>query len=222
MGQGNPARDNARMGLLNKLLRSEQRHGPASVLPSSTQFLDSEPAQEAEASVARTSVRRELVQVTLRETMRRHAVPSDWLEVRMLPVVSRKNKSGLHVQLVVRQGQGSLLTYIPAFQSSFMAEIEKIDPRAWDWLISISWQFAAITSTSAGEAPVGADWRMAATAAAAAAGESPAQAAAPQDNDVEQDLQALFAIRDAALQGGAAPDEQRPDFEPTHPGAADA
>jgi hypothetical protein len=36
----------------------------------------------------------------------------------------------------------------------------------------------------------------------------------PADDDIEQDLAALFAIRDAALQ--AAP--QPPDFEPTRPG----
>lgn len=224
MGWENPARDNARMGLLNKFLRQDPRSGAPSVPPSATGFQDSEPAQEADASAARTGVRRELVQVTLRETMRRHAVPSDWLEVRMLPVVSRRNKSGLHVQLVVRQGQGSLLTYIPAFQSSFMAEIEKFDPRAWDWLLSISWQFATITSTSAGESPATGDWRMGAPAAATTppAPEAVLRAATVQDDDVEQDLQALFAIRDAALQGDAAPAEPQPDFEPTQPGAAQA
>lgn len=219
MGRGDRARDNAPMGLLNRFLKTEQRSGAPSVPPSGSSFQDSGDAAEPDGAAARTAVRRELVQVTLRETMRRHAVPSDWLEVRMLPVVSRRNKSGLHVQLVVRQGQGSLLTYVPSFQSSFMAEIEKIDPRAWDWLLSISWQFAAITSTSMGEMPAAADWRMTAPGGASALPQAAAPAAGARvEDDVEEDLQALFAIRDAALQGAPAP-EERADFEPTHPGA---
>ncbi|WBY01794.1 hypothetical protein PE066_20465 [Ramlibacter tataouinensis] len=205
------------MGLFDKFLKADQRSVAHSVLPSGTQFQDSD-AEPEDAAAARTAVRRELVQVTLRESMRHHAVPSDWLEVRMLPVVSRRNKNGLHVQLVVKQGQGNLLRYIPAFQSSFMAEIEKFDPRAWEWLLSISWQFAGITSSSAGEMPAMAEPRAAGPAmgSAAAAGAAAAVASDPGHDDLSEDLQALFAIRDAALQGDAP--GQQPDFEPTRPG----
>jgi hypothetical protein len=210
------------MGLLNKIFRPDQKGGPPSVPPSGMQFQDSDSGPEGETAEARTAVRRELVQVTLRETMRRHAVPSDWLEVRMLPVVTRKGKSGMHVQLVVRQGQGSLLTYIPAFQSSFMAEIEKFEPRAWDWLFSISWQFAAISATSAGEQPGTGEWQVGAGAVpVAAASAAPAdRATAEEDDEVAQDLQALFAIRDAALK--ESPAEPPADFESTRPGFIDS
>ncbi len=219
MGWSRPAHHNGPMGLFDKFLKTDQRNGAPSVLPSGTQFQDSDVAPE-DAAAARLALRRELVQVTLREAMRRHAVPSDWLEVRMLPVVSRRNKSGLHVQLIVKQGQGSLLTYIPAFQSGLMAEIEKFDPRAWEWLLSISWQFAGITSRSAAEAPAALGGRMGAAAAPAPA-EAASPAATAADDDLSEDLQALYAIRDAALQDGA-PTEAQPDFEPTRPGADEA
>ncbi len=81
MGQGNPARDNAPMGLLNKFLRAEQRNGAPSLPPSASRFQDSGAGPEPDGAAARTAVRRELIQVTLRETMRHHGVPSDWLEV---------------------------------------------------------------------------------------------------------------------------------------------
>lgn len=211
------------MGLLDKFLKTDHRgSGSQSVLPSDTQFEASDAAPESDAA-ARTAVRRELIQVTLRESMRRHAVPSDWLEVRMLPVVSRRNRNGLHVQLVVRQGQASLLNYIPAFQSDFMAEIEKFDPRAWDWLRSISWQFAGITSASPGERPAAAEPSPGGPAGAAAASAAAADAlrestADAAQDDVSEDLKALFAIRDAALQD----DSVQPDFEPTRSGDDDA
>jgi len=202
------------MGLLNKIFRPEPKGGES--IPSATRFQDSDGGEGDEDGAARSAVRRELVQVTLRETMRRHAVPSDWLEVRMLPVVTRKGRQGMHVQLVVKQGQGSLLGYIPSFQSSFMAEVEKFEPRAWEWLLSISWQFTGITSTDAGEEP-----RAAALQAEAGRTTAPA-ALAPTDgpstvvdDDVAQDLKALFAIRDAALRQRA--DDAPPDFEPTRP-----
>ncbi len=202
------------MGLLNKFFRQDTP--PDSVAASGTRFQDSD-SSPAEDDASRSAVRKELVQVTLRETMRRHAVPSDWLEVRMLPVLSRSGKKGMHVQLVVKQGQSNLLTYIPAFQSSLMAEIEKFEPRAWDWLLSISWQFAGITSSSGGELPGAAgSWTGAAAAGTVAAAAAEADAAQAQaEDDVAEDLQALFAIRDAALQ--QAPEAQ-PDFEPTRPG----
>ena len=195
------------MGLLNRIFRPDAK-AAESGLPSATRFQDSDSGTEDDEA-ARLNVRRELVQVTLRETMRRHAVPSDWLDLRMLPVVNRKGKHGMHVQLVVKQGQGALLTYIPSFQSSFMAEIEKFEPRAWDWLLSISWQFTGISSTNAGE-----EARMITAPAPLAPAAPPQSAAAPVDDDVQQDLQALFAIRDAALQQSQEPP---PDFEPTRP-----
>jgi hypothetical protein len=206
------------MGLLDKFFRTD-RNGPVSVPPSGTRFQDSEPdTDDGRQEQERNTHRKELIMVTLRETMRRHAVPSDWMEVRMLPVVNRKGRNGLHVQLVVKEGQASLLNYIPAFQSSLMAEIEKFEPRAWDWLQSISWQFAGITATSGGELPGAGQWRAAAVGGAtAAAGPATHPGDLAADDDVAQDLQALFAIRDAALQQ-AAPGQTPPDFEPTRPG----
>lgn len=209
------------MGLLNKIFKGPDRTGPESVPPTGTRFEESDDhdddAQERESS------RRELVKLVLRESMRRHAVPSDWIECRMLPVVTSKRKTGVHVQLIVRQGQGSLLGYIPAFQSSLMAEVEKYDARAWDWLLSISWQFAGITSSTGGQLPGAGGWARAAAPVAAQGvadtTEQDAQAARDaqdvEDADVEEDLKALFAIRDAVLKAPAAVDED--DFEETRP-----
>jgi hypothetical protein len=204
------------MGLLNKIFKGPDRVGPDTVSPTGTRFEESDDHDE---SAERETSRRELVKLVLRESMRRHAVPSDWIECRMLPVVTRKRKTGVHVQLIVKQGQASLLNYIPAFQSSLMAEIEKYDPRAWDWLLSISWQFAGITASSGGQLPGAAGWNTrpigTATAIAAGAVAAPVQDAGANDAEVEEDLKALFAIRDAVLK--APPSDDHPDFEATRP-----
>jgi len=100
------------MGLLNKIFKGPDRVAPDTVSPtgSGTRFEESDDHDE---SAERETSRRELVKLVLRESMRRHAVPSDWIECRMLPVVTSKRKTGVHVQLIVKQGQASLLNYIP-------------------------------------------------------------------------------------------------------------
>jgi hypothetical protein len=209
------------MGLLNKIFKGPDRAGPDTVPPTGTRFEESDGHDDD--ALEREASRRELVKLVLRESMRRHAVPSDWIEGRMLPVVTSKRKTGVHVQLIVKQGQASLLGYIPAFQSSLMAEIEKYDPRAWDWLLSISWQLAGITSSSGGQMPGAADWnvRQPETSAAVSGSTDAEQAQAAQDAldaeeaDVAEDLKALFAIRDAVLK---TPGEDEPSrFEATRP-----
>lgn len=207
------------MGLLNKIFKGPDRSGPESEAPTGTRFEESDDRDED--SIQRESSRRELVKLVLRESMRRHAVPSDWIEGRMLPVVNSRRRSGMHVQLVVKQGQSRLLNYIPAFQSSLMAEVEKYDPRAWDWLLSISWQFDGITSSTGGVMPGTGDWGARSPgSSAASAAPAPIDAELPDveedDPEIAEDLRALFAIRDAALKPDSAPLDQ-PDFETTRP-----
>ena len=207
------------MGLLNKIFKGPDRSGPESEAPTGTRFEESDDRDDD--SIQREASRRELIKLVLRESMRRHAVPSDWIECRMLPVVNSRRRSGVHVQLVVKQGQARLLTYIPAFQSSLMAEVEKYDPRAWDWLLSISWQFAGITSSTGGVMPGANDWaaRPPGSAAVSTAPAPVDAAAEPEEEDdpeVAEDLRALFAIRDAVLKSPSDPEDQ-PDFEATRP-----
>lgn len=197
------------MGLLRKFFRDKEG-GDAqgqSAPPTSSQFLESETAH---GSGSRNAPRRELVQVVLRDTMRIHGIPSDWIECRILSVVSRNSISGLHVTFIIRQGEDRLMDFVHPFQDSFKRELEKFEPRAKDWLFSLSWQFDGKGRSMPGQKPEPELW------AAAAA---PAVGAAP--DDVEEDLKALFAIRDAALRPPAEPPAGHVDFEPTRPGGSE-
>lgn len=195
-----------RMGLLKKIFGGDKAE-PAQAPPSS-QFHESETTTTEQGS--RNAPRRELVQVVLRDTMRRHGVPSDWIDCRILSVVSRSAMTGMHVHLIVRQGHDRLLTYIPAFQSSFISAIQKFEPKVQEWLLSLSWQFEGISESNYPEMPDPRIWTVNGAAAIAAG-----PAGAQQDDEVMQDLKALFAIRDAALKDPAA---DHVDFEPTRPG----
>lgn len=189
------------MSLLRKIFSDKAAPGG-----NTTQFRDSEPEDEAPDGAPR----RELVHVVLRDTMRRHGIPSDWIDCRVLSVVGTGKLPVMHVTFIVRGGQERLLAYVPAFQASYWAEIARFEPRVRDWLLSLSWQFDGLAPAHAAAMPDPASW-----SAAPATASTPA---ASTEDDVEQDLKALFAIRDAALRdGGEHKDEGSPDFQPTRP-----
>jgi hypothetical protein len=205
---------NRRMGLLRKIFGEKDKEAPADSGPQSSQFHESEATTE---QGSRNAPRRELVQLVLRDTMRLHGIPSDWIECRILSVVSRSRLAGIHVTFIVRQGEDRLLTYVHAFQHSFVRELEKFEPRARDWLFSVSWQFEGRDDPGAARMPDPAVW------GGAVAPPPPAEAATAtarpgdDDDDLEQDLKTLYAIRDAVLKQEPVAQEH-PDFEPTRPG----
>lgn len=220
---------NDRMGLIDRIFGNGKERD-ATGTGASTQFHESEPDSD-DPHVSRNATRRELVQVVLRDTMRKHGVPSDWVECRILSAVTRNGRSGLHVNFVVRKAHDRLITYVFAFQDSFERELARYEPRARDWLLSLGWEFQGFdaaampdphTWAQSGPAPLAAEPHPAG-AALDMDSEPP-----KSDDDVQRDLQALFAIRDAALADAAGrPRPAQPDagpstgglpeFEPTRP-----
>jgi hypothetical protein len=211
---------NGRMGLIDRIFgNGKEREGAGT----STQFQESEP-DTSDSQPSRNAPRRELVQVILRDTMRKHGIPSDWIECRMLSTVSRSGRKGLHVNFVVRQAHDRLITYVFAFQDSFERELARFEPRARDWLLSLGWEFQGF---NAAEMPDPHTWMASGPAPLGPAADSRGDERPKADEDMQRDLQALFAIRDAAMADTAKPkpksqprrqrDPDRPDFEPTQP-----
>jgi hypothetical protein len=186
------------MGLLKKLFGGSGGAGEAQPQPQSLQFHESETTAQDLGS--RNAPRRELVQVVLRDTMRKHGIPSDWIDCRILSVVTRRKTSGMHVQFIVSKGQTRLLAYVQPFQDSFWEEIEKFEPRAREWLFSLAWQFDGTASGANRSMPGPNGWHE--DAAQQAGDTQPPDLAA---DDLASDLKALYAIRDAAMsQSGEA------------------
>lgn len=187
------------MGFIKKLLGRDDG-AQASVL-ATAQFQDSEATP---GRTSRNEPRRELLRVVLRDTMRKHGIPSDWIECSILSAKSRTAQAGLHLHLVVRKGDEELLTYVHAFQNSFRLELSMFDANASDWLLSLSWRFEGEVNSQPALPTDAAGWSSSAVT----------PTSQELSDDVEQDLQALFAIRDAALNGG---DYGHVDFQATEP-----
>ncbi|WP_395055320.1 hypothetical protein [Polaromonas sp.] len=183
------------------------------------------------------ATRRQLVQMMLRDGLRKHGIPADWVECRMLVVNSRSRGSGLYVRLVMRHWDMLLLTYAHAFQQQFIAAITDFEPQASDWLHGVSWELDVGNTCPYLDMPDPSVWRdvsepvqtsrpmpvvslMSEDTISPLAVPAPSMSSAPpapdHDADVLQDLQRMFAIRDAHLQqpvDGMPP----PDFQNTQP-----
>jgi hypothetical protein len=200
------------MGLMKKIFGTggdAKPPGTAS-LPA---FRESETT--VEKAKERNAPRRELIHVVLRETKRRHGIPSDRVGCRSLSVVTRQHKSGMHVQFIVHKGDEQLIKYVHAFQDAFWTEITRLDPFARQWLFSLAWQFDGMPAEGFAAMPMPASVPR---EEAEARDKQPPEAGdtlpGEEDaEDLESDLAALYAIRDAAL---SAPGELAdvPDAKP--------
>lgn len=193
------------MGLMKKIFGGGANGAGADEPPQSV-----ESEKSTDHAKARDT-RRELVQVVLRDTMRKHGVPSDWVDCRILSVMTRQRKAGMHVQFLVRKGDEQLLNYVHAFQESFWEEILKFEPQAREWLFSVAWQFYGKAVHGFAPMPGAAAWAKEPAAQASGDGEGDTQPQYEDAEDLASDLQALYAIRDAAISGDApsAPRRQR-------------
>lgn len=86
------------------------------------------------------ATRRQLVQVLLRDALRKYGIPPRWIDCQMLLVNSRSKGQGMYVRLVVREWDDRLMDYAFAFQNALMVEITRFEPQATHWLHGISWQ----------------------------------------------------------------------------------
>lgn len=190
------------MSLFRKMFGDKQGTASPSRPPEAPDSIDSD------TQSSRTASRRDVVHVVLRDTMRKHGIPSDWIECRTLSMVQTNKSTGTYVTLIVRGGQDRLLSFVPAFQASLRRELERFDPRVADWLRGLAWQFE-----DEGESPAAmpdpAIWQS------PTPGLEVRESLDGDEDGLQRDLQALFAIRDAAIAGSRDP---AADFQPTQTG----
>lgn len=163
------------------------------------------------------AIRRQLVQVLLRDVLRRHGIPPHWIELQMLVVSSESRGTGLYVRLLIKQWDARLMTYAYALQNALLVEIARFEPRASDWLHGISWQFEMGDTCPYPNLPDKSFWlepTEPASPVVAPAPVAPVTRAATStlptaEDDARQDLERLFQIRDQEIgkqaDGGHAP-----------------
>jgi hypothetical protein len=189
------------MGLIKKIFGSGG--APAKTgSGASTQFAESQAATSLEKTKSRNAPRRDLVRLVLRETLRKHGIPSDWIDCRVLSVLTRQHKSGMHVQLIVRKADQQLLPYIHAFQESFWEQILRMDPQARDWLFSVGWEFYGQAQQGFSGMPDPGSWDTGGDTQSMECDTLPDAI----DDDVASDLEALQALMSAPAELAELPE----------------
>lgn len=153
------------------------------------------------------ATRRQLVQMMLRDGLRKHGIPAGWVECRMLVVNSRSRGPGLYVSLVMRHWDMLLLTYAHAFQQQLMAAITEFEPQAPLWLHGIAWEFTVGDTCPYQDMPDPSIWAEILalhTPAVAAAAAAPKAVSRPVPAPVQAPVAAAVPAKTAAVPAAAA------------------
>ena len=89
---------------------------------------------------SQNATRQQLVQVLLRDLLRKSGIPADWIECQMLVVSRNARSDGMDVRLIIKHWDARLMNYAFAIQQTLHQEIEQFEPNASEWLRSICWQ----------------------------------------------------------------------------------
>ena len=145
-------------------LRSPSTRGKAEKPGFEVSRLQEEPPATIEDG-SDNALRRQLVHVLLRDVLRRHGIPATLIECQMLVVSSRSRGPGMYIRLVLKQWDERLVRYAFAFQKALMADIQRFEPQAAEWLHGVSWQFEFGGSCPYAELPDKSFWLSPANAA---------------------------------------------------------
>lgn len=88
-------------------------------------------------------IQRELVRVVLKDTLRRHGIPSEWLACEVQTINPNAKNEELHIQLVLVQWHELLLRYAPALEIQLLRGLDRFEPAVnHAQKCTITWRFA--------------------------------------------------------------------------------
>ncbi len=91
----------------------------------------------------RSDVRRELIRVVLKDTLRQHGIPLDWLSCEVIAIRRGMDQEELHIQLVLMKWHEQLLRYGVALQQQLLRGLDRFDPEIDHSKYVVSWRFAS-------------------------------------------------------------------------------
>jgi hypothetical protein len=85
-------------------------------------------------------LRKQLLDVTLRNTLRKNGVPADWIggEAAIFKLPTGEVK--IELQLAVLCDEPRFLTYLSSLQADFLRRLLVIEPGAEDWFCGFTWR----------------------------------------------------------------------------------
>ena len=125
------------MGFMDRLLGKPAK--PASSRPGPAGAQAGGPSTRGPSSPQ--TVRKELVRVSVRDTLLHNGIPAAWVRADPLTTSAPGRETGVHVRLVVQHWDTRLMQCAVALQEHVEKRILSLDPAAENWLMGLSWQF---------------------------------------------------------------------------------
>ena len=93
-------------------------------------------------SVSKNDLRLELVRTVLKDTVRHHGLPADWLRAELTVPMGATANGPLHIRIIMTKWNGSLLKYTMALERLILTGMDRYDPAVDHSGYTVSWQFA--------------------------------------------------------------------------------
>lgn len=100
------------------------------------------PFEPSTYSRQHSEVQRELVGMVLKDTMRLHGVPSQWLGCEVNRVTRYGTEESFVVRVVIHKWNTTLLRYLPAMESQLRLGLDRYEPGVDHSGFIITWQFS--------------------------------------------------------------------------------
>jgi hypothetical protein len=84
----------------------------------------------------------DLIHLAISETMQRHKIPKDWIDVELLEIQPRLHKDEIVVHLTMRRWSEQLLRHMAALEQQFRAGLDYFDPGIDHTHYVIAWKFS--------------------------------------------------------------------------------
>lgn len=117
-------------GFLKKIYNKESHRphiAPASISPSSYR--------------RNSNIQRELIRVVLKDTMRLHGIPLDWLACEVI-IPQSPDGEELQIQLIVMKWNEKFLRYSLALQQQLLLGLDRFDPSVDHSKYIVSWRYS--------------------------------------------------------------------------------
>jgi hypothetical protein len=190
------------MGILQRLMGRAAPQQKSASKPAA-------PAAGTSSVPPATSLRRELLRLALRQSLKQNGIPPQWVTAEALEVGGRAG-AGIHVRLILQHWDQRLMACTMAFQDDFERRLLTIEPLARNWLRGFSWQFQLPPGTAYAPLPEPHSWGEIGPQANAPAPIGTRESEAARKRDL---LERAFEEQD----GRRAPSGGQPDFEATQP-----
>ena len=94
------------------------------------------------ANQQHSDIRRELIRVVLKDTLRLHGIPLHWLACEVIIIARAPGDEELHIQLVLMKWHAQLLLHALALQQQLLLGLDRFDPSVDHSSYIVSWRLS--------------------------------------------------------------------------------